>query len=113
MEPAQICDILKGIILVVCCTIMTYIDTSMMYHLVRGQSTIKLYVFFNMLDVSMLTWVEVFTIIPECFKILRLTFYSQLGPKKKMSCFRLPYRPSYFWAYSNFFEDFRDIKVYF
>ena len=81
MEPAQICDILKGIILVVCCTIMTYIDTSMMYHLVRGQSTIKLYVFFNMLDVSMLTLVKVFTIIPECFKILRLTFSSQLGRK--------------------------------
>ena len=72
MEPAQICDILKGIILVVCCTIMTYIDTSMMYHLVRGQSTIKLYVFFNMLDVSMLAWVKVFKIIPE-FR----TFYSQ------------------------------------
>ena len=33
--------------------------------------------------------------------------------KKKMSCFRLPYRPQYFGAYSNFFEDFQDIKVYF
>lgn len=52
LEPAQICDILKGVILVVCCAIMTYIDTSMMYHLVRGQSTIKLYVFFNMLDMA-------------------------------------------------------------
>ncbi|XP_060565743.1 transmembrane anterior posterior transformation protein 1 homolog [Ruditapes philippinarum] len=52
LEPAQICDILKGIILVVCSFIMTHIDTSMMYHLVRGQATIKLYVFFNMLDMA-------------------------------------------------------------
>ena len=52
LEPAQICDIFKGVIIVVCCFLMTYIDTSMIYHQVRGQSTIKLYVFFNMLDVS-------------------------------------------------------------
>jgi hypothetical protein len=52
LEPAQACDILKGIILVVCCIIVNYIDTSMMNHLVRGQAVIKLYVFYNMLDVS-------------------------------------------------------------
>ncbi|KAL4231177.1 Transmembrane anterior posterior transformation protein 1 [Mactra antiquata] len=52
LEPAQICDILKGIILIVCTFIMSYIDTSMMYHIVRGQATIKLYVFFNMLDMA-------------------------------------------------------------
>ncbi|CAG2256414.1 TAPT1 [Mytilus edulis] len=52
LEPAQACDILKGIILVVCCIIVNYIDTSMMYHLVRGQAVIKLYVFYNMLDMA-------------------------------------------------------------
>lgn len=52
LDSAQICDILKGIILVVCSFIMTSIDTSMMYHLVRGQATIKLYVFYNMLDMA-------------------------------------------------------------
>ncbi|CAC5376703.1 TAPT1 [Mytilus coruscus] len=52
LEPAQACDILKGIILVVCCVIVNYIDTSMMYHLVRGQAVIKLYVFYNMLDMA-------------------------------------------------------------
>lgn len=31
---------------------MLYIDTSMMYHLIRSQSVIKLYIFFNMLEVS-------------------------------------------------------------
>lgn len=53
LEPAQICDILKGVILVFCFLIVNYIDTSMMYHLVRGQAVIKLYVFYNMLDVSL------------------------------------------------------------
>lgn len=52
LEPAQICDILKGVILVFCFLIVNYIDTSMMYHLVRGQAVIKLYVFYNMLDMA-------------------------------------------------------------
>ncbi|XP_052771942.1 transmembrane anterior posterior transformation protein 1 homolog isoform X1 [Mya arenaria] len=52
LEPAQICDILKGVVLVVCSFIVSHVDTSMMYHLVRGQATIKLYVFFNMLDMA-------------------------------------------------------------
>ncbi|XP_041368796.1 transmembrane anterior posterior transformation protein 1 homolog isoform X2 [Gigantopelta aegis] len=51
LESAHICDLLKGIILFVVCLILDHIDTSMMYHLVRGQSVIKLYVFYNMLDV--------------------------------------------------------------
>ena len=46
------CDILKGVILIASLIIVNYIDTSMMYHLVRGQAVIKLYVFFNMLEVS-------------------------------------------------------------
>ncbi|XP_052226013.1 transmembrane anterior posterior transformation protein 1 homolog isoform X2 [Dreissena polymorpha] len=52
LEPSQICDILKGVLLVVCSFLLSYVDTSMMYHLVRGQATIKLYVFFNMLDMA-------------------------------------------------------------
>ncbi|XP_069140488.1 transmembrane anterior posterior transformation protein 1 homolog [Argopecten irradians] len=52
LEPAQICDILKGIILLSSFFIMNYIDTSMMYHLVRGQAIVKLYVFFNMLEMA-------------------------------------------------------------
>ncbi|KAK3587469.1 hypothetical protein CHS0354_003601 [Potamilus streckersoni] len=52
LEPAQICDILKGIIAVICFFIINEIDTSVMYHLVRGQAVIKLYVFFNMMEVA-------------------------------------------------------------
>ncbi|KAK6185588.1 hypothetical protein SNE40_007789 [Patella caerulea] len=52
LESAQICDLLKGLVFVMCCFIVNYIDTSMMYHLVRGQAVIKLYVLHNMLDVA-------------------------------------------------------------
>ncbi|KAH9520261.1 Transmembrane anterior posterior transformation protein 1 [Bulinus truncatus] len=51
LDGAQICDLLKGLILVISCFITSYMDMSMIYHIVRGQSIIKFYVFYNMLDV--------------------------------------------------------------
>ncbi|XP_015433723.1 PREDICTED: protein TAPT1 homolog [Dufourea novaeangliae] len=52
LRPAEICDLLKGF-LVICCWIATWkVDTSMMYHLVKSQSVIKLYIFYNMLEVG-------------------------------------------------------------
>ncbi|KAL0132688.1 hypothetical protein PUN28_000436 [Cardiocondyla obscurior] len=52
LSPAEVCDLLKGI-LVVCCWAATWkVDTSMMYHLVKSQSVIKLYIFYNMLEVG-------------------------------------------------------------
>lgn len=51
MTPAQIIDISKGIVIVSCCLMLTFIDTSMIYHMIRGQAVIKLYIFFNMLEV--------------------------------------------------------------
>ncbi|KAG8510317.1 Transmembrane anterior posterior transformation protein 1 [Galemys pyrenaicus] len=52
LQPAQVCDILKGVILVICYFMMHYVDYSMMYHLIRGQSVIKLYIIYNMLEVG-------------------------------------------------------------
>lgn len=52
LQPAQVCDLLKGLILVLCFCMMHYVDYSMMYHLIRGQSVIKLYLIFNMLEVA-------------------------------------------------------------
>ena len=52
LYPAEIIDLLKGLIIVVCVYMMTYIDTSMMYHLIKSQSVIKLYLFYNMLEVT-------------------------------------------------------------
>ncbi|KAM3831257.1 transmembrane anterior posterior transformation protein 1 homolog isoform 2-T2 [Vipera latastei] len=52
LQPAQVCDIFKGLILVICYFMMHYVDYSMMYHLIRGQSVIKLYIIYNMLEVA-------------------------------------------------------------
>ncbi|XP_012726294.2 transmembrane anterior posterior transformation protein 1 homolog isoform X2 [Fundulus heteroclitus] len=52
LQPAQVCDVLKGLILVLCFSMMHYVDYSMMYHLIRGQSVIKLYIIYNMLEVA-------------------------------------------------------------
>ncbi|XP_021921300.1 protein TAPT1 homolog isoform X2 [Zootermopsis nevadensis] len=52
LKPAEICDLLKACILIACSMIMSYIDTSMMYHLIKSQSVIKLYIFYNMLEVG-------------------------------------------------------------
>ena len=60
MEPAEICDLLKGTILIVCVFCMSYVDVSMMYHIVRGQAIIKLYIFFNMLEVGMEAQILIF-----------------------------------------------------
>ena len=69
LEPAQICDLLKGVIIILCCVLMEYVDVSMMYHLIRGQAIIKLYIFFNMLEVT--THNKQITVkilnIPQCF----------------------------------------------
>ena len=43
---------LKGFIMVLCYCMMSYVDYSMMYHLIRGQSVIKLYIIYNMLEVT-------------------------------------------------------------
>lgn len=52
LMPAETCDALKGSILLVCSILMCYIDTNMMYHLVKSQSVMKLYIFYNMLEVG-------------------------------------------------------------
>lgn len=52
LTPAEICDLLKAVILVVCSVILMYVDTNMLYHLIKSQSVIKLYIFFNMLEIG-------------------------------------------------------------
>ncbi|XP_028815463.1 transmembrane anterior posterior transformation protein 1 homolog isoform X2 [Denticeps clupeoides] len=52
LQPAQVCDLLKGLIMILCFCMMHYVDYSMMYHLIRGQSVIKLYIIYNMLEVA-------------------------------------------------------------
>lgn len=52
LSPAEVCDLLKGIVVVACWAATWKVDTSMMYHLVKSQSVIKLYIFYNMLEVG-------------------------------------------------------------
>lgn len=52
LQPAHVCDILKALILVLSFSMTHYLDYSMMYHLIRGQSVIKLYIIYNMLEVT-------------------------------------------------------------
>lgn len=52
LQPAEICDLLKGIIIIVASFAMSYVDMSMLYHIIKSQSVIKLYIFFNMLEVA-------------------------------------------------------------
>lgn len=52
LAPAEICDLLKAVILIVCSFILTYVDTNMLYHLIKSQSVMKLYIFYNMLEIG-------------------------------------------------------------
>ena len=50
--PDQKADLMKGLLIVLSCTILMYFDASMMYHSIRGQAAIKLYVIYNVLEVG-------------------------------------------------------------
>ncbi|XP_015111749.1 protein TAPT1 homolog [Diachasma alloeum] len=52
LRPAEVCDLLKGVVVVGCWAATSKVDTSMMYHLVKSQSVIKLYIFYNILEVG-------------------------------------------------------------
>jgi len=52
LYPGEIIDLLKGLLIGICVVVFSYIDTSMMYHLIKSQSVIKLYIIFNMLEVG-------------------------------------------------------------
>ena len=44
-------DLLKGLLILISCIILMYFDASRMYHGIRGQAAIKLYVIYNVLEV--------------------------------------------------------------
>lgn len=45
-------DILKGLMMIVACAGVYLVDSSRLYHSIRGQSTLKLYVIYNVLEVA-------------------------------------------------------------
>lgn len=53
LAPAEMCDLLKGSIWIIATIVLiTSIDTNRMYHIIKSQSVIKLYIFYNMLEVG-------------------------------------------------------------
>ena len=52
LSPAEICDLLKGSIWIIATLIIISIDTNRVYHIIKSQSVIKLYIFYNMLEVG-------------------------------------------------------------
>lgn len=51
LQPDHKADILKGLLIMISCTILMFFDASRMYHGIRGQAAIKLYVIYNVLEV--------------------------------------------------------------
>lgn len=53
LTPAEVCDLLKGSIWLIVTAIMIYgVDNNRIYHIIKTQSIIKLYIFYNMLEVG-------------------------------------------------------------
>lgn len=50
--PDDKADILKGLLMITTCAVLMRFDASRMYHWIRGQAAIKLYVIYNVLEVS-------------------------------------------------------------
>lgn len=50
--PDDKADILTGLLMITTCCVLMYFDASRMYHWIRGQAAIKLYVIYNVLEVS-------------------------------------------------------------
>ncbi|CAD5226505.1 unnamed protein product [Bursaphelenchus okinawaensis] len=78
---AETCDFLKISIIIAASYIMQFVDTSMLYHIVRGQGVIKLYIFYNMLEVAD----KLFSSFGQ--DILEALFWtaSERGGKRKMA----------------------------
>ncbi|KAL8763302.1 MAG: hypothetical protein Q9184_000858 [Pyrenodesmia sp. 2 TL-2023] len=51
LRPANKADIMKGFLILMSCFILMQFDASRMYHGIRGQAAIKLYVIYNVLEV--------------------------------------------------------------
>jgi len=49
--PSHKADILRGLVVFCTCWILMRFDASRMYHSIRGQNGVKLYVIYNMLEV--------------------------------------------------------------
>jgi hypothetical protein len=52
LRPTHKADLLKGLLILLSCFLLMKLDPSRMYHNIRGQAAIKLYVIYNVLEVA-------------------------------------------------------------
>lgn len=52
LQSSEKVDILKGILIVLTCVVLNQLDASRVYHNIRGQAAIKLYVLYNVLEIG-------------------------------------------------------------
>ena len=103
LTAAEICDLLKGVVLIVCCVVIHYIDVSMMYHIIRGQTVIKLYIFFNMLDVCSTCTYHCFFHLMAIFPDKPRLTLSHLGPRPS-PFLEENYNYCYYYYYYNYYH---------
>jgi hypothetical protein len=70
-------DLLQGAVIICSCIILMKLDASRMYHSIRGQATIKLYVIYNVLEVRRLGF-SLTRLMLMCFQVCDKLF-SALG----------------------------------
>lgn len=63
--PSHKADILRGLVLVVTCWALMRLDASKVYHSIRAQNGIKLYIIYNMLDVGTPAWNKEWAVIDD------------------------------------------------
>ena len=51
-DNAEFCDLVKFFVLLSSCFLLGLVDLSKLYHSIRGQNIIKLYVIFNVCEVG-------------------------------------------------------------
>lgn len=68
LQPTHKADILRGLVVFTSCWILMRFDASRMYHSIRGQNGIKLYVIYNMLEVCI--HVPMVNLLEHCFSEL-------------------------------------------
>lgn len=72
LRPDHKADILKGFLIMFSCVILMYFDASRMYHGIRGQAAIKLYVIYNVLEV--------------CCSLVESTHFTKFPTRSVIAC---------------------------
>jgi hypothetical protein len=72
LNSCQKTDLLKGTLVVLCAYFAQFLDPSRMYHSIRGQAILKLYVIFNVLEVFVFIYVRY---VINCVVLLGMIYW--------------------------------------